>query len=161
METGKSLAHDSAEMQVTGAALYTDDIIENAGELVVSFVGSPVAHGLLKRIDLGNLYQIPGFVAAFTWRDIPGANLFGPVIADEPFLAKDICEYLGQPIVVLAAKNVGALKKARLQVQIEVEEKTPWFTISQALKQLFASPTQHISHFCLRAGHEVHCTFFL
>ena len=45
METGKSLAHDSAEIQVTGAALYTDDIIENAGELVVSFVGSPVAHG--------------------------------------------------------------------------------------------------------------------
>ena len=48
METGKSLAHDSAEMQVTGSALYTDDTVENAGELLVSFVGSPVAHGLLK-----------------------------------------------------------------------------------------------------------------
>ena len=82
METGKSLAHGSAEIQVTGAALYTDDIVANAGELVVGFVGSPVAHGLLKRIDLSNLYRIPGFVGAFTWQDIPGANLFGPVIAD-------------------------------------------------------------------------------
>ena len=135
METGKSLAHDSAEIQVTGAALYTDDIVANAGELVVGFVGSPVAHGLLKRIDLSNLYRIPGFVGAFTWQDIPGANLFGPVIADEPFLVKDVCEYVGQPIVVLAAENASALRKARLQVQIEVEEKTPWLTISQALKQ--------------------------
>ena len=82
METGKSLAHDSAEIQVTGAALYTDDTVANAGELVVGFVGSPVAHGVLKRIDLSSLYRIPGFVAAFTWQDIPGANLFGPVIAD-------------------------------------------------------------------------------
>ena len=166
METGKSLAHDSAEIQVTGAALYTDDIIENAGELVVSFVGSPVAHGLLKRIDLGNLYQIPGFVAAFTWRDIPGANLFGPVIADEPFLAKDICEYLGQPIVVLAAKNVGALKKARLQVQIEVEEKTPWFTISQALKQNSFLGTSRVikrgdfDEAWLKADHQIEGVFY-
>ena len=45
METGKSLAHDSAEIQVTGSALYTDDTVENAGELLVSFVGSPVALG--------------------------------------------------------------------------------------------------------------------
>ena len=135
METGKSLAHDSAEIQVTGAALYTDDIVANAGELVVGFVGSPVAHGLLKRIDLSNLYRITGFAGAFTWQDIPGANLFGPMIADEPFLVKDFCEYVGQPIVVLAAENASSLRKARLQVQIEVEEKTPWLTISQALKQ--------------------------
>ncbi|MDG2198892.1 MAG: xanthine dehydrogenase molybdopterin binding subunit [SAR324 cluster bacterium] len=135
METGKSLAHDSAEMHVTGAALYTDDSVANAGELVVGFVGSPVAHGLLKRIDLSSLYLIPGFVGAFTWQDIPGANLFGPVIADEPFLVKDVCEYVGQPIVVLAAENSSALRKARLQVQIEVEEKTPWLTISQSLRQ--------------------------
>ena len=135
METGKSLAHDSAEIQVTGAALYTDDIVANAGELVVGFVGSPVAHGLLKRIELSNLYRIHGFVGAFTWQDIPGANLFGPMIADEPFLVKDFCEYVGQPIVVLAAENASSLRKARLQVQIEVEEKTPWLTISQALKQ--------------------------
>ena len=109
MATGKSLAHDSAEMQVTGSALYTDDTVENAGELLVSFVGSPVAHGLLKRIDLSSLHRIPGFIGAFTWQDIPGANLFGPVIADEPFLVKDLCEYVGQPIVVLAAENSIAL----------------------------------------------------
>ena len=122
-ETGKSLALDSAEIQVTGSALYTDDTVENAGELLVSFVGSPVAHGLLKRIDLSSLHRIPGFVGAFTWQDIPGANLFGPVIADEPFLVKDICEYVGQPIVVLAAENSSALRQARLQVHIEVEER--------------------------------------
>ena len=135
METGKSFAHDSAQIQVTGAALYTDDIIENAGELVVGFVGSPVAHGLLQRIDLSSLHRIPGFVGAYTWQDIPGANLFGPVIADEPFLVKDVCEYVGQPIVVLAAENYSALRQARQQVQIKVQEKTPWLSISQALKQ--------------------------
>ena len=134
METGKSLAHDSAEIQVTGSALYTDDTVKNAGELLVSFVGSPVAHGLLKRIDLSSLI---GFLvcrslhlARYTRRE-----LVGPVIADEPFLVKDLCEYVGQPIVVLAAENSSALGQARLQVQIEVEEKTPWLTISQALRQ--------------------------
>ena len=135
METGKSLAHDSAEIQVTGAGLYTDDNVAITGELLVGFVGSPVAHGLLKQIDLSKLFRIPGFVAAFNWQDIPGANLFGPVIADEPFLAKDVCEYVGQPIVVLAAESASALRNARQMIQIEVEEKNPWLTISQALKQ--------------------------
>ena len=124
METGKNLAHDSAELQITGAARYTDDTVATASELLVSFIGSPVAHGLVKRMDLSKLSGIPGFAAAFTWRDIPGANLFGPVIADEPFLVEEVCEYIGQPIVVLAAENSSALRMAHQLAQIEVEEKT-------------------------------------
>jgi xanthine dehydrogenase large subunit len=135
METGKNLAHDSAELQITGAARYTDDTVATASELLVSFIGSPVAHGLVKRMDLSKLSGIPGFAAAFTWRDIPGANLFGPVIADEPFLVEEVCEYIGQPIVVLAAENSSALRMAHQLAQIEVEEKPPWLTIVQALEQ--------------------------
>ena len=42
---GKPLPHESAVGHVTGAARYIDDLPPLAGELCVTFVGSPVAAG--------------------------------------------------------------------------------------------------------------------
>ena len=132
METGKSLAHESAQGHVTGKALYTNDLPALARELQVGFVGSPVAHGLVRKVDISRLQNLPGVVGAYTWRDIPGANYFGPVVADEPFLVEDRCEYVGQPIVLLATETVEALRQARSLVQLEIEPLPPWLTIEQA-----------------------------
>ena len=40
-----------------------------------------------------------------THLDLAGANHFGPIIADEPFLVEDEISYLGQPMVVIAAET--------------------------------------------------------
>ena len=60
---GRALPHDSARGHVTGQASYIDDLPPLAGELQVGFVGSPVAHGELIRIDLAFIKEeLTGFI---------------------------------------------------------------------------------------------------
>ncbi|MBL4826090.1 MAG: hypothetical protein JKY07_12845, partial [SAR324 cluster bacterium] len=94
---GKQVPHDSAIGHVTGEALFVDDLPFAKNELIVDFIASPVAHGKIKSLNSEELAQLDGIAGVFTYADIPGHNLFGPVIQDERFLAEDVVEYVGQP----------------------------------------------------------------
>ena len=80
---------------------------------MVDFVGSPVAHGRIRAIDLDEARAIPGVVAVLTAADIPGERLFGAIFHDEEVLAWDEVHHVGQPIVLIAAETRGALRAAR------------------------------------------------
>jgi Xanthine dehydrogenase, molybdopterin-binding subunit B len=82
---GKQIAHDSAVGHVTGDALFVDDLPFTKNELVVDFIGSPVAHGEIINLNSEELAQLDGITGVFTHADIPGHNLYGPVIQDESF----------------------------------------------------------------------------
>ena len=69
---GKPLPHDAAIGHVTGRAAFVDDLLPMAGELCASFVGSPVAAGQLKGVDVSAALAVPGVVACFTGADVPG-----------------------------------------------------------------------------------------
>ncbi|MEO0529928.1 MAG: xanthine dehydrogenase molybdopterin binding subunit, partial [Planctomycetota bacterium] len=130
---GKPLPHDSAHGHVTGAARYIDDLPRVEGELVVDFVGSSVASGRILSIDFTEARAVPGVVAVLTHFDV-ATNIFGPIIADEPFLAAETVSYIGQPLVVIAAENAAAAKRARALVKIDVEEAEPILTIDDAIR---------------------------
>src|SRR6266436_5534887 len=89
---GQGVAHESARQHVRGEAIYLADMPVLRGELWVDFVGSPVAHGRIRSIDLSGLRELPGIVA-LTAYDVPGNNVFGPVFHDEELLAKEVCHY--------------------------------------------------------------------
>ena len=59
---GKPVAHDSAREHVRGEAAYLVDLPPLRGELTVDFVGSPVAHGRIKSIDVGAARKVEGIV---------------------------------------------------------------------------------------------------
>lgn len=132
---GQKIPHESAKGHVTGEALYLDDMPFAKNELIVDFVGSPVAHGLIQSIDLEAAKAVPGVKAVLTYRDIPGHNLFGPILVDEFFLVEERCEYVGQPIVVIAAQTRKALKRAKALVQLDITPLEPVFTIEQAIQR--------------------------
>src|SRR5687768_2961889 len=97
---GTTIPHDSAVGHVTGQAFYLDDVPSMAGELHVGFVPSPIACGSLKDIDAAAARAIPGVVAIYTVVDVPAHNMFGPLVADEPFLADERLLYVGQPVAI-------------------------------------------------------------
>ncbi len=75
-----------------------------AGELCVGFVGSPVAAGQLhERMIRAPRSRCRASSRCYTAADVPGHNLFGLVVADEPFLADGELLYFGQPVAVVAA----------------------------------------------------------
>ncbi len=49
---GQSIPHDSARTHVSGASLFIDDHPPQRGELYLEVFGSPVAHGMIKALDL-------------------------------------------------------------------------------------------------------------
>ena len=131
---GKQVPHESAVGHVTGQALFVDDLPSAKNELIVDYIASPVAHGKIKSFNYEEIAELDGIVEVFTHADIPGQNLFGPVIRDERFLAEDIVEYVGQPIAIIAGKSRRAIQQAKKHTLLEIQELAPVFTIDEAIK---------------------------
>ena len=141
---GKTIPHESAVGHVTGDAPYIDDLPRRNDELIVGFVGSPVACGRLQSVDVSRAKAVPGVVAVYGCDDIPH-NQFGPLFHDEPFLAEQSVAYVGQPVVVIAADSADALRQARSLVSIDVREQTPILSIEEALENgRFIGPARSI-----------------
>ncbi len=141
---GKTIPHDSATGHVTGAAPYLDDMPLRNDELLVGFVGSPVASGKLKNIDCSAATAIPGIVAIYTSHDVPH-NKFGALFHDEPVLAENELLYVGQPVAIIAAETPEALATARKLVKIDYEETKPILSIDESLTaKRFIGPLRKI-----------------
>ena len=128
MYVGKDVPHDSARGHVTGESMYIDDFPPMPGELIVDFVWSPLAHARIRKIDFADAATLPGVVALYTHDDLVH-NRLGPIIQDEPLLAEDVCTFIGQPIVVIAAESREAILAAKRAIKVDLEELTPILTI--------------------------------
>src|SRR5262245_49623736 len=142
---GQPLPHDSAREHVTGAAVYLDDLPPIQGELLVDFVGSPVAHAHITALDVSAAAKVEGVVAVLTHKDVPGHNTFGPVFHDEEVLVGEECRYIGQPVVAVAAEHRRALEAAKKAVRIELEPLPVVLTLDDAIAQeSFIGPPRHV-----------------
>jgi xanthine dehydrogenase large subunit len=133
MSVTSPLPHDAARLHVTGAARYIDDIPTPRGTLHLAFGLSPVASGALEAMDLTAVHAAPGVVAVLTATDLPFANDVSPSVHDEPLLATDRVNYLGQPLFLVVAETHMAARKAAKLGDIRITEETPILTIDQAL----------------------------
>ncbi|HEY7118370.1 MAG TPA: xanthine dehydrogenase molybdopterin binding subunit [Tepidisphaeraceae bacterium] len=142
---GKAIPHESAAAHAAGQSLFIDDIPPARNELFVDVVGSPVAHGRLRRIDTDAARAVAGVVGVFDHSHIPGHNAIGPVVKDEHLLVETTADFLGDPVVLVAATSREALAAARRMVRIEMDELPPVFTIEQAIaKRQFLGPPRII-----------------
>ncbi len=106
---------------VTGKSLFVDDLPVLSGTLFAAVFGSPVAHGIIKRLDTQNAAVQPGVVHIFTLDDIPGENQIGNIIPDEPLLAAGEVHYMGQPIAFVVAETEVQARAAVRQISVEIE----------------------------------------
>jgi xanthine dehydrogenase large subunit len=125
--------HDSAARQVTGAAVYIDDIREPEGTLHLAPGGAPTAHGRVKRLGLEAVRTAPGVVLVLTAADIPGRNDCSPVRGDDPVLAEGVVDFLGQVLFAVVAETREAARRAVRLAEIEVEPEPAVITVDQAL----------------------------
>jgi len=110
-----------AANHVTGRSIYVDDIPMMEGALFVKVFDSPNAHGKIKSIDFDDAAQMPGIVKIFSYKDVPGENQIGGIIADEPLLADTEVHYQGQPILLIVAESEDAAEEALHLIKIEIE----------------------------------------
>jgi xanthine dehydrogenase large subunit len=142
---GSGIPHEGASAHVTGRAVYLDDLPPYRNELLIEFIGSPLAHARVISVDVSQAARTPGIASAFIATDVPGDNRFGPIVHDEEVLAASECRYIGQPIVALAGENRAALRLAREAVRVELEPLPAVLSIDQAIAGgQFLGPTRRI-----------------
>ena len=115
----KLLPHESAELHVSGEAIYTDDLPELAGTLHCALGLSQRAHANIISMDLSAVRSSPGVVDVMIAADIPGRNDCGPIIHDDPILADGLVQCVGQPMFAVIANSYEAARRAAQKVSIE------------------------------------------
>lgn len=109
---GGALAHESAELHVSGTAPYTDDLPLPANTLHAAFGLSTCAHAQLLELDLRPVLAADGVVAAAVAADVPGDNNYGGILHDDPIFADGLVQYCGQPLFAVAASSEWAARRA-------------------------------------------------
>jgi xanthine dehydrogenase large subunit len=148
-QVGRERAHESAHLHVAGEATYVDDIRELDGTLHAALGLSPIAHGVLKGIDVERLRAEPGVLAVFTAADIPGPNDCAPIVkGDDPILAEGHVHYLGQPmfVVIAADRRVARRVAARAKEFVILEPLPALLTARDAhAAQRYVVPPMHLA----------------
>lgn len=133
---GKSNPHMSALKQVTGEAIYVDDIPPYHGEAFGVQVMSSKPHARVLSVDTSKALEVPGVIGYCDINDLPnkeGANMWGTPIGKEQFFSDGEVYYVGQCIGVIVAqdRDIGA-EAARL-VKVEYEEMESIISVEDAI----------------------------
>jgi len=117
--TGQAVPHESATRHVNGRALYVDDIPVPEDCLHVATGMSPVAHGILSRLDLTRVRSYPGVIDVIAAADIPGESDIGAIFPGDPLFADREISYIGQPLFAVAARSLAIAKQASMLAEVE------------------------------------------
>ena len=140
---GKSVPHDSAAMQVAGEAQYIDDRLEFPNQLHLYARLSDRAHARITKLDVSPCYEFEGVTIAITAEDVPGELDIGPILAGDPLLADGKVEYVGQPVLAVAAKDLATARKAAMAAIVEYEDLPAVLSVEEALEKKFFVTESH------------------
>ncbi|HRY84039.1 MAG TPA: molybdopterin-dependent oxidoreductase, partial [Candidatus Cloacimonadota bacterium] len=123
--------HLSGKLHLTGSSRFIADEAPLPGMLYAKFLFSPHAHALLKDLDTSAAEAYPGVFKVITAKDIPGQNMIGHVIKDEPLFPSEIM-YAGQPLAMVLAEDISIAEHAVSLIKAEYEELPPVFEVRTA-----------------------------
>lgn len=131
---GLNKPHDSALAHVTGTSVYIDDRRKLQDEIMVGYVGSPLAAGRLRGVDASGALAIPGVLCVLTHRDLHH-NRWGTIFQDQPLLVEDRIGYHDEPICVIAAETTEALNLAKRAVQFDIQPEAGILSLETSIAQ--------------------------
>jgi xanthine dehydrogenase molybdopterin binding subunit len=130
-----SIPHESAQLHVTGEAVYIDDILVNERLLHGRVVTSRHASARIVSYDLDAARSVMGIHAVLSCRDIPGSNDMGPVVHDEPCLADGEVRCVGQAMFLIAGETEEACREAERRITVVYDVREPVLSLEAAIAQ--------------------------
>jgi CO/xanthine dehydrogenase Mo-binding subunit len=135
---GQSVPRRDGLGHVTGKTVFVEDI-SYPDMLHLKMVRSPIPHGNLKGIDFSGAEQVPGFVRAITYEDVPNniytiLRLIGVGPDDEYVLAEDKVRWQGEAIAAIVAETESAAQEAVARTVLDLDELPAVFDVEEALK---------------------------
>eukprot|EP00903_Cladosiphon_okamuranus_P009641 g9174.t1 len=131
---GGALPHKSADLQVTGEAMYIDDIPSPKDTLFAGLVLSSKPHAKLLEVDPSAALGVEGVRRFVGAGDItPERNGIGAVVVDEEVFAVDEVHCVGQVIGAVLAESAAIAEEAAKLVTVRYEELPAVMTIEDAI----------------------------
>ncbi|UQW99438.1 xanthine dehydrogenase molybdopterin binding subunit [Streptomyces sp. RerS4] len=129
---GVSMPHESAHLHVTGAALYTDDLVHRTKDVLHAYpVQVMRAHGRIVALRTEPALAVPGVVRVLTGADVPGVNDAG-MKHDEP-LFPDHVMFHGHAVAWVLAETLEAARIGAAAVEVELDELPSVITLREAI----------------------------
>ncbi len=138
MYIGKNIDRTDGWDKVTGKIKFIADI-QMPDMLFGLTVRSPVSKGKLKEIKFDKNFDFSD-ITVVTAKDIKGENYIHIIKDDMPCLASGQIEYLGEPVALIAAKNIRKAYEALRHIKVEVEEETPLLGLEEIVKTYKREP---------------------
>src|SRR3990170_4904219 len=136
-----------ADARVRGAVRYAVDL-ELPDMLVAKVLRCSIAHGRIIRLDASEAETMPGVVAVLTAADFdqPGGPslMYGANIPDQPVVARDRVNYVGEPVAVVAAQDNASAETALAAVRVEHGGETAVYDPLEASAK--GAPALHADH---------------
>ncbi len=130
---GRPVPHESARGHVTGAALYTDDLLGRFPHVLHAWpVVSSHAHAMILSLQTSPALEEPGVVSVLTGDDVPGEGNTGPNRHDEPLFPREVM-FHQQPVAWVLAETVEAARLGASRVEVEYEPLPAILTIDHAI----------------------------
>ena len=119
MSVGARLPLVDGLEKVTGAARYTADLAP-AGALHGAILRSPVAHAVIRCVDVSRARALPGVRAVVTGDDCPVPYGVIPIAQNEHALARGRVRYRGEPIAAVAADDAATARAALAAIRLDL-----------------------------------------
>jgi aldehyde oxidoreductase len=116
-----------------GTLQYGDDMTPE-GVLYGKVLWSAHPHAEILTIDTTAAKEMPGVHAVLTAKDVPGDNVYGPMVRDAQVMAMDKVRFIGEPVVVVFAESEEQAAAARDACQVEYRTLPGVFSPEQALE---------------------------
>ncbi|MBI3940486.1 MAG: molybdopterin-dependent oxidoreductase [Acidobacteria bacterium] len=130
-----SMPRVDAADKVTGRALYTADItLPNMA--YGKILGSPIAHGRIRGINVSKARALPGVLAVITGTDVPDTRYgVSPARYDEYVLVKDKVLHEGDNVAAVAAVDEKTAERALSLIEVDYEELPPVLDVFEAVAE--------------------------
>jgi xanthine dehydrogenase large subunit len=117
---GLEIPHESADLHVTGNALYTQDLVNRTKDTLHAWpVQAPHAHATISRLDVSGAYAVPGVVRVLTADDVPGVNDAGEK-HDEPLFPSEVM-YYGHAVCWVLGETLEQARQGADAVEVDYE----------------------------------------
>ena len=133
---GKPIKHKAADKQVSGSAVYVDDLPRLEGELYLGLVVSSRAHARILSVDTGTALAMEGVVDWVDHTSITSdRNMFSlAIVRDELVFAVDTVFCVGMIIGGVVARDQETAQRAARSVKVEYQDLPAIITMEQAIE---------------------------
>jgi xanthine dehydrogenase D subunit len=151
---GASARRPDATPKVTGQFAYGSDLWMDDMIWGVT-LRSPHPYARIRSIAIGEALATSGVYAVLTHDDVPGHNISGLEVADQPVLADGVVRYQGEPVALVAADHPEIARQAAKKIAVDYEVLTPVTDARRALDP--GAPRLHergnlVRHLKIRKG---------